>query len=181
MKNPLVGVIVVTVVLSFPAAARADIPPPPPAGLDHPPTAPTLAPFPIAAAGVAAALAVGMGGVVLARSRRGRGVRIAALAGALVILLAAGIGAFWAVRAVQNYDSLKRDYDSLKAHYDDELSHWHPLGPPPQPPRYDKALLAAAAFAVAPQDGFPSGVPWGALARIYEPDVRNPRPGGVDP
>ena len=178
MKSRLAALVAVVLVLSLAATAWADIPPPPPAapeGLDHPPS---LGVMPIAVAGAAAALAVSVGGLVLARYRGGWAVRIAALGTAAVIVAAAAITAFGAAQSWQAYDAVKAKYDDEQSKYKDRLSHWHGLGPPRPPPyrlTYEyRARVAAAAFAVAPQDGFPSGVPWGMLAGMnqrnnYEP------------
>ncbi|HVS38838.1 MAG TPA: hypothetical protein VMS17_24995 [Gemmataceae bacterium] len=168
MTSRLTGLVALVLVLSFAASAWADIPPPPPTapeGLDHPPS---LGIMPIAVAGAAAALAVSVGGLILARYRGGWAVRIAALGAAAVIVAAAGIAAFGAARSWQAYNAMKAKYDDEQSKYKDRLSHWHGLGPPRLPPyrlTYEyRARVAAAALALVPQDGFPCNVPWGVLA-----------------
>jgi hypothetical protein len=154
MRSALAGLAGAALTLALAGAARADIPPPPPPGLRD---SPGLRPLPLALAGAAAALAVAVCGVVAVRHRRHPVVLVAALAATAAVLAVTGL---IALRAARDRD----EQAALRARYEKDLANWRPLGPvrPPRPPA--GVPRAVAVLALAPQDGFPQGLPWAALA-----------------
>jgi ribose/xylose/arabinose/galactoside ABC-type transport system permease subunit len=146
----------VLALLLLTAQVRADVPPLKPSALDQPPG---LGPLPIAAAGVALSLAVGVAGFLVAR--RHSAALLATLALGAVVLVATAALAFRAARA-------EADRAELQAQYDRQRANWRPGGgrpplPPPPPPRLGTFGEPVAAIAFAPTGSFPGSVPWAAL------------------
>jgi hypothetical protein len=170
MRNSLAGWLGVALLMALPAAAWADIPPPPPVGLEQ---SPGLRPLPIIIGGAATALAIGLGGAFLARSRSG--VLLPFLGSAVIILAIAGLFAWRADQAWAKHDSLEAEYNKTRA-------NWRPLGPVDRGGILRKTWQARRAVSVmsfAPQDSFPNNISWAALAvnaNTPSPDRPIPRP-----
>jgi hypothetical protein len=149
--------------LALPATARADIPPPPPPGLEK---SPCMRPLPIVVGGVATALAIGLGGVFVARSRSS--VLVPFLGGAVIVLAVAGMFAWRA-------DQAWAKHEWLEAEYKKTLANWRPHGPIDREPYRNPSSTqrAVAVLSFAPQDGFPHNIPWAALAANVNAPPKN--------